>query len=104
MNYDNYIELVQKFNNMKPRDIHVERMLDRIVGRAEYTKLDSQGRITLSKSLRQSVQIKDNVQVVGKFDHFELWSTELRDSDEAGLQNNKEFNKSRDIVLQRDAD
>ncbi len=44
-----------------------------LVGFAEETSLDGQGRILLSPALRKFANIQKNVMLVGQGSHFELW-------------------------------
>ena len=44
-----------------------------LVGFAEETELDAQGRILLSPALRKFADLKKNVMFVGQGSHFEIW-------------------------------
>jgi len=48
-----------------------------LVGFAEETSLDAQGRILLSPALRKFADLKKDVMLVGQGSHFELWDVAL---------------------------
>jgi len=50
-----------------------------LVGFAEETGLDAQGRILLSPALRKFADLKKDVMLVGQGSHFELWDVALWD-------------------------
>jgi MraZ protein len=50
-----------------------------LVGFAEVTELDGQGRILISPALRKFAALKKNVMLVGQGGHFEIWDMQAWD-------------------------
>lgn len=57
-----------------------EQSIDRFVRLTSYwgndNDIDQRGRILIQTELRQSGQLNDQVLLVGKFDHIEIWNNE----------------------------
>lgn len=76
--YDAFETMAKDLKDLPIHNKKVSMIVDRIIGRAEPVQLDKQGRIMLPVKLRDSVKIDKEVCVVGKIDHFEVWSKEER--------------------------
>ncbi len=64
-----------------PRRLALERLASQIQG----VELDQQHRISVRERLRQAAQLGKSAVLVGRFDHFKIWSPEKRRADAAKL-------------------
>jgi MraZ protein len=57
------------------------RQLERLAPLIQRVKADEQNRITIKDKLRKQAALAKNAVLVGRFDHFEIWSAEAWKSD-----------------------
>lgn len=71
------------------------RALQRIWGKiAEETELDNEGRLTLSREMREKAGIKEDIVLVGAMNRLELWDTTTWDEQNTVLPSAEEVGKS----------
>ncbi|MGH7801932.1 MAG: division/cell wall cluster transcriptional repressor MraZ [Thermodesulfobacteriota bacterium] len=71
--------------------------LRHLIGNADDSPIDGQGRILLPQSLRNHAQIKRDVVMIGMLTKFEIWAKEIWDEEES-KKAYEEFNRSREIL------
>jgi MraZ protein len=71
--------------------------LRHLIGNADDSPIDGQGRILIPQSLRNHAQIKREVVMIGMLTKFEIWAKEIWD-DEESKKAYEEFKKSREIL------
>lgn len=62
------------------------KALERLASQIQGVEMDQQNRITVRERLRAAAKLGKNAMLVGRFDHFEIWSREKwnEDSGEVG--------------------
>jgi MraZ protein len=71
--------------------------LRHLIGNADDSPIDGQGRILIPQSLRNHAQIKREVVMIGMLTKFEIWAKEIWDEEES-KKAYEEFKKSREIL------
>ncbi|KRT66978.1 MAG: Protein MraZ protein [Candidatus Dadabacteria bacterium CSP1-2] len=71
--------------------------LRHLIGNADDSPIDGQGRILLPQSLRNHAQIKRDVVMIGMLTKFEIWAKEIWDEEES-KRAYEEFKRSREIL------
>ncbi|MBE2896697.1 division/cell wall cluster transcriptional repressor MraZ [Pasteurellaceae bacterium HPA106] len=64
----------QKLLSLSNFDINQRRLQRVMLGFATECGLDKNGRILLSPTLREQIQLEKNIKLVGQLNKFELWS------------------------------
>jgi MraZ protein len=67
------VQRVSRLPSLKPQNKNLQRLL---IGYAEEVQMDGQGRILLSKSLRDYAGMNKQVALVGQGHKFEIWDAE----------------------------
>jgi len=71
--------------------------LRHLIGNADDSPIDGQGRILLPQLLRNHAQIKRDVVMIGMLTKFEIWAKEIWDEEES-KRAYEEFKRSREIL------
>jgi len=71
--------------------------LRHLIGNADDCPIDSQGRILIPQTLRNSAQIERDVVLIGMLTKFEIWAKEIWEKEES-KKAYEEFKRSREIL------
>lgn len=73
---DIWLEIERKLEAIPNSHPSKVRFLDRVHFFGQAASLDRQGRFLIPANLRESAQMKGNVDVLGKFNYLEIWNHE----------------------------
>lgn len=76
---------LEPFENIPPDDIEAMDSYSKISETIEIAGIDGQGRVTVPKNLRTSVEIDKDVILVGLGSYLEIWAKEVREKSVGGL-------------------
>lgn len=79
-----FSELYNKFNNLPIFDSAVQKPVRMVLASAFESEEDKQGRILLSKELRDYARITKNIVVIGSGNRVEIWAEEEWDAYSSG--------------------
>lgn len=80
---DEWSRIENKILSLAEKSDHIRRFRRVFIGGAFECRGDKQGRILIPPSLREYANLDKDVVLVGVLDHFEVWSRELWDSENA---------------------
>ena len=69
----------EAFVNMKTSDETYRIISRRMLGSVQEAEIDAQGRLSISRPLREFAKLKKEVHVIGTGDHIELWDKDEYD-------------------------
>ncbi len=70
---------LEPFENIPPDDREAMDSYSKISETIEIAAVDGQGRVTIPKNLRDSVEIKKDVITIGLGSYLEIWAKEVRE-------------------------
>ncbi|MBS83335.1 MAG: cell division/cell wall cluster transcriptional repressor MraZ [Gammaproteobacteria bacterium] len=70
-------EIQKRINNLPSFNKNARRIQRLLVGHAEDVIMDNNGRILISRPLRNSADLVKKVTLIGQGDKFEIWNDEL---------------------------
>ncbi len=81
-----YSALIERHNTTEYASRAAQQRTElKLVTRASQIQVDDNGRIVISKPLREAIGLKKDLRFVGMASSFEIWQPEARDAFEAAL-------------------
>ncbi|WP_156299703.1 division/cell wall cluster transcriptional repressor MraZ [Streptobacillus canis] len=79
-NLENWKEVVEKLSKVKQTDEKATKFKRFIIGSAQEIELDSQGRLTVTSTLKKYAELSKKATVIGMGNKIEIWDSEKLDT------------------------